>query len=339
MDPLSIVFIIIHIIGRDLVERLDAPSVETVANPPYGPLEGTFHAILKPKASSSHAMHTASFPDSRPTAGSSFYKGHGLGNDYLVVDEGSDWHLGADAVQRVCHRHRGVGSDGIVWVAQGGPPFHLRMFNPDGGEFERSGNGLRVLASHLHRRGRVGMDPFRVQVGGDEVEMQILEAHEGRYDIRVAMGVATAFPEERVVSDAWQAELVRVSVGNPHAVVWGDPMPWEAAPDHDALLRLGPGLAIHPLFPQGTNVQLAYPSGPQEIQVRVWERGVGHTHSSGTSACAVAVAAVSTGRVAAGEVEIVMEGGTLFVQVDADLDVHLRGPVEAVMEGRLAALP
>ena len=270
-----------------------------------------------------------------PRAGFAFYKGHGLGNDYLVVDEGDGWALTPEAVQRVCHRTRGAGGDGIVWVAAGGPPFHLRMFNPDGSEFERSGNGLRVTASHLHARRRVGLEPFVVHVGGDEVRMHVLEAEGGRFDVRVEMGPATALPEERLAAGELEAELVRVSVGNPHAVVWGDPMPWDPEPTHDDLLRLGPALAIHPAFPQGTNVQLARVLSPERVEALVWERGVGHTSASGTSACAVAVAAVSTGRIPAGEVEVVMEGGSLHVGVTRALEVTLRGPVEAVMEGTL----
>ena len=136
-----------------------------------------------------------------------------------------------------------------------------------------------------------------------------------------------------MVTDHWEVELVRVRVGNPHAVVWGDPMPWEGEPGLNDLLKIGPGLAIHPLFPEGTNVQLANVEAPGRIRALVWERGVGHTSASGTSACAVAVAAVSTGRTPPGEIEVVMEGGTLHVGVDTELNVTLRGPVEAVMTG------
>ncbi len=134
--------------------------------------------------------------------------------------------------------------------------------------------------------------------------------------------------------------LVPVSVGNPHAVVWGAPegWPWSALDDPAAvadLERVGPALTDHSAFAEGTNVQLARVASPTRIQALVWERGAGRTSASGTSACAVAVSAVVSGRVPAGEIEVAMEGGELRVAVTPELDVRLRGPVEAVMAGRL----
>jgi len=121
-----------------------------------------------------------------------------------------------------------------------------------------------------------------------------------------------------------------VSVGNPHAVVFSE------APSAEALQLLGPRIATHPAFAQGTNVQLAWPvAGERAVDALVWERGVGHTLASGTSACAVAVAAVHTGRLTPGEVEVRMEGGTLRVSVSKSLEVVLRGPVQEVSTGEL----
>ncbi|HSM05835.1 MAG TPA: diaminopimelate epimerase [Longimicrobiales bacterium] len=294
-----------------------------------------------------------------PRAGLDVYKAHGLGNDYLVVERGDAWDLDGDAVRRVCHRTLGAGSDGIIWVDPDTTPFALRMFNPDGSEFERSGNGLRILASHLHRTGRVGGEPFRVTVGGAEVEMQVLDVRDDGYDIVADMGAARVGPdavaldpsavevgaraaEARFGLDGAVVTLVPVSVGNPHAVVWGDPDAWSwAAIDAAAavadLERLGPALTAHPAFAEGTNVQLARVASPSRLEALVWERGAGRTSASGTSACAVAVAAVTTGRIPAGEIEVVMEGGRLRVRVTPELGVRLRGPVEAVMSGRLTS--
>lgn len=303
-------------------------------------------------------------PAYRLPAALELYKAHGLGNDYLVADEGGAWSLTPETVRRVCHRHRGPGADGIVWVGSGEAPFRLRMFNPDGSEFERSGNGLRVAASHLYRAGRVGNEPFAVRIGGDTVRMQVHAADRaaGRYDISVSMGRARVGPRH-VGLDASAAEpggagepgepwirlspaaglevrLIPVSVGNPHAVVWGDPEPFPSLdPAHggrDLLARIGPGLSTHPAFAHGVNVQLARTVAPQRIEALVWERGVGHTASSGTSACAVAVAAVSTGAASPGPIQVVMEGGVMEVGVEADLAVTLRAPVEEAWTGRPA---
>lgn len=287
----------------------------------------------------------------RPVAGRGFYKGHGLGNDYLVMEEGTAWRVATTAVPRVCHRQEGVGADGIVVLLRGaGPPFRLRMFNPDGGEFERSGNGLRIVASYLFRTGRVDSEPFDVEVGGDRIRMQVHGADgRGEFDVSVEMGRAARGPgavdaPPEVVPGEGRLELEGVapllgelvSVGNPHCVVFGEAHPWRTLERGD-LDRLGPALAGHPAFARGINVQLARILAVDRIEFRVWERGVGHTTASGTSACAVAVAAVASGRLPPGEKTLVMEGGTLRVRVDDDLGVLLRGPVRAVCDGELDA--
>ncbi len=312
-----------------------------------------------PSVPSSPSQARAFSPE-RPTARADFFKAHGLGNDYLVVEAGSEWIISPRATQRVCHRTLGAGSDGVIWVDPDTSPFVSRMFNPDGSEFERSGNGLRILGAHLHRSGRVAGEGFHVSVGGETVGMQVRSAEAGLYDIAVEMGRARLGPEavalepERFLRDTVAGQgvqgtietrlgtltLVPVSVGNPHAVVWGDPAPWswsdwtgpEACAD---LERYGSLVTSDPGFDGGTNVQLARVDSPNRLQALVWERGVGRTSASGTSACAVAVAAVASGRVPAGELEVVMEGGALHVRVGPGLEVRLRGPVEEVLEGRL----
>ncbi len=281
----------------------------------------------------------------RPSAGLRFYKAHGLGNDYLVFEEGDSWQTDSASVARVCDRWRGPGSDGIVVLlgdASGGL-FRLRMFNPDGSEFERSGNGLRILASYLARTDRVGSEPFQVEVGGDRIEMRVHGRSGPLYDVSVEMGRAGVGPEAVAMeTSALDAEgrlagpdgepltLVPVSVGNPHLVVWVDD------PKTEDLNRLGPFLTAHPALAHGANVQLAAPDGAHACRALIWERGVGPTSASGTSSCAVAVAAVHRGLVEPGPIEIRMEGGTLDVTVAADLDVVLRGPVEEVCEGTLS---
>lgn len=287
----------------------------------------------------------------RPAGGRAFYKGHGLGNDYIVVEEGTSWRATPTAVQRICHRWEGPGSDGIVVLLRGErEPFRLRMFNPDGSEFERSGNGLRILASYLFRTGRVSSEPFEVEVGGDRIEMQVHGADgRGEYDVSVQMGRASVGAEAvagrtDIVAEGGRLQLdglgtllgELVSVGNPHCIVFGEAEPWRHL-GRDALDRLGPLLTNHDAFAHGVNVQIARILSTDRIEFLVWERGVGHTTASGTSACAVAVAAVSSGRLPPGDKTLVMEGGTLDVRVSAELDVVLRGPVTAVCDGELDA--
>jgi diaminopimelate epimerase len=291
----------------------------------------------------------------RPRLGSRFYKAHGLGNDYLVFEEGSGWDASDANVARVCDRFRGPGGDGIVALLGGARTdptepgrieVRLRMFNPDGGEFERSGNGLRVLGSYLARRDP-SLRAARISVGGDQVEMTFHGRRGPVHDISVAMGRArtgagavgldpAALRSDGTMEgpDGDPLAIVPVSVGNPHLVVLceGEDEP----PTEQRLARIGPWLVAHPALRHGANVQLAAVSGGGRCRALIWERGVGRTSASGTSSCAVAVAMVSTGRLAPGAVAVEMPGGTLRVDVDASLDVRLRGPVEEVFDGELS---
>ncbi len=277
----------------------------------------------------------------RPRVALEWYRAHGLGNDYLVARGGSaldpsepSWDAGVAQVERVCHRNLGVGADGIMVVAGRTEPFDLRAFNPDGSEFERSGNGLRIVASWLHGAGWVGSDPFRVRIAGDLVSMRV-HGHDpasSTWDVSVEMGRAAVGAEavdldrDRLPGDLAALDAIPVSVGNPHVVVW------DADADID---RVGPALAGSEAFGEGTNVQVARVVGPGAIEIDIWERGVGRTTASGSSSCAAAVAAVHTGRLPPGDVDVRMAGGRLRVSVGADLDVLLRGPVQAIAKGRL----
>jgi diaminopimelate epimerase len=284
-----------------------------------------------------------------------FFKAHGHGNDYLVFEEGGFLTLTDRAVQLICHPHRGVGADGIVALlsargdglkGEGPGAFRLRMFNPDGSEFERSGNGLRVLGAFLFRTGRVRMTrPFLVEVGGDRVQMEVLErVPGGGLDVAVEMGGAR-FGMEAVGGSGREGgssfhlslpggETVQVhpvSVGNPHCVVFREDL------REEDLLKLGPALTSHEAFPAGANVQLARVSGKREVEILIWERGVGRTASSGTSACAVASACVESGALEPGPIRVIMEGGTFRVGVSSRMEVRLEGPVFPVLTGELTS--
>lgn len=285
-----------------------------------------------------------------------FFKAHGHGNDYLVFQEGESFSLTEEVVRLLCHPHRGIGADGIVvllrprsqtekGIGPSGPePFRLRMFNPDGGEFERSGNGLRVLGAYLFHSGRVGVGrPFAVEVGGDRVELEVLDpGAEGVMNLAVEMGRArfglAAVGGDRgstepivtlSLSEGRQVQVRPVSMGNPHCVVLMEDL------RHEALLELGPALTSHPAFPAGTNVQLARVTGEGEVEILIWERGVGRTASSGTSACAVAAACVEAGHLAAGPIRVGMEGGSFAVSVSPEMSVRLEGPIRTILTGHL----
>ena len=282
-----------------------------------------------------------------------FFKAHCHGNDYLVFEEGYGPVLTPVLVRRICDRGRGPGADGIVVVEAGGPgaETRLRMFNPDGGEFERSGNGLRIAGVHLRRRGAVPVGWFPVSVGGERVRLRVSGPdRNGSWDALAEMGraefpagppfvapgrpgrdgvVALDLPRPKGGGSA-RIELLPVSVGNPHAVAFR-PAWTRAQAEH-----YGPLISVNAVFPRGTNVQFAQVPGGREVSIRIWERGVGRTTASGTSACAAVAAAVKKGLVPPGPATVRMEGGAMEVVVADDWSVRLRGPVEEVCCGDLA---
>lgn len=268
-----------------------------------------------------------------------FSKGHALGNDYIVVDTADLPELPAtELIRLLCDRHRGVGSDGVLYGGADGGGFRLRIFNPDGSEAEKSGNGLRIFGAYLHSQGLVREAPFTVRLPGESVEMQVLgPAAAGALQIRVAIGRASFRPEDMGFHGAVRLEVggeaVRVqpvSLGNPHCVVWVDEL------DREDFLRIAPQLVTHPSFEEGTNVQFACVTGPQSLEALIFERGVGETLASGSSASAVAAAAVQSGRAEPGRLTVRMPGGALEVDVNSEHDLRLTGPAQIVFAGRLA---
>jgi len=271
-------------------------------------------------------------------------KSHGLGNDYLVFDGGNvTFDLDGETVARLCDRHYGVGSDGMLLrVASSRADFGLRIFNPDGSEAEKSGNGLRIFADYLYHFGFTEKKVFRVEVGGGIVECRINTDDENNVlDIEISMGRATFVPGEiPVLCDKDEAIDVplelpgnslmfsAVSVGNPHAVFLVDRLaPSEAR-------KFGPSVENHPIFPNRTNVQFARVLDRENVQIEIWERGAGYTLASGSSSCAVAAVLYRKGLVG-DRVKVHMPGGVLEVSVTGDFALTLKGPVTRVACGVL----
>jgi len=274
-----------------------------------------------------------------------FAKGHALGNDYLVLDAADlPWPLTPAFVRAFCDRHRGVGSDGVLLAELDRRPIRLRIFNPDGSEAEKSGNGLRILAAYLFGRGLVAGEPFAVALPRDEVTMQVEAAgSDGTVQVAVAIGRpsfrgadAGFLPEPGEVDGHELAlaggETVRVhpvSLGNPHCVVFVDAL------RRDEFLRRAPQLAAHPAFAAGTNVQFARIAGPDRLEVWVYERGAGETLASGSSACAAAAAAWRLGLARARPLSVLMPGGRLEVDQADEGGLLLRGPAQILFHGRV----
>jgi diaminopimelate epimerase len=231
-----------------------------------------------------------------------FSRWRAAGNEYLLVDRAE---LGEPLTpDRV--RADVAGADGILEVvAAAGDEAEILIWNPDGSTAELSGNGTRIAAAWL--ADRAGSDAVRIRVGPRTVSARLLA--EGR--IEQELGEVLVHDRERIAG----LEVVPVSVGNPHAVVVGNP---------DDIQLIGPLLETHPRFPERTNVQVARVQGPGRVTARVWERGVGETLSSGTSA--VAVAAATHGD---GDVTVSFPGGDLAVSLSHGR-ARLTGTVERV---------
>lgn len=273
-----------------------------------------------------------------------FVKGHGLGNDYLVMNQDEiGFEFSPLAIRRICHRNWGVGSDGILLLVPSvQADFGLRIFNPDGSEAEKSGNGLRIFAKYLWERGGLQKSPMRIETKGGPVEA-VCHVVGGRVgEVTVEMGGATFRaplipmhgPDRDVVGVPLQVgerafAVTCVSVGNPHCVVFTDRL------DDDEVRAWGPRIETHPAFPNRINVQFARVVGRDRVAIRIWERGAGYTLASGSSSCAVAAAAVRNS-LTDGRVTVESPGGRLEIEVRPDYSIRLRGAVAEVCVGELA---
>jgi diaminopimelate epimerase len=270
-----------------------------------------------------------------------FAKAHGLGNDFLLVDEADAAQDVAAWAHRLCDRHLGVGADGVLLYGVAGSSARMRLINADGGEAEISANGLRCLASFLVGKGRVpaghvvhtGAGPRRVEVERLGVTRFRVATDLGPaiLDSR-AIPVALEPPAERVVdhpleTGAGRIDVTATSLGNPHCALFLD----REATDEE-IARLGPALETHPFFPRRTNVELVTVRAPDELRVRFWERGVGYTRASGTGSASAVVAAVVSGR-AGRKARVVCDGGTLEVEWPEGAHVRQVGEVELLFEG------
>jgi len=269
-----------------------------------------------------------------------FRKYHGLGNDYLVIDPNiHDVDLTPDKIGLICDRNFGIGADGILYgPIKSGENLSLRIFNPDGSEAEKSGNGLRIFAKYLFENKYVDKKNFSIETSGGIVEAHIQDDSVNL--IKINMGKmtfrSTKIPvrgrEREVVNEELQINGVKykvtcLSVGNPHCVIPLDEVTEQKAKE------LGPEVENHDMFPNRINMQLLKVIDQANIEIRIWERGAGYTLASGSSSCAAAGAAYKLGMVGR-KINVKMPGGKLLVEINENEDIYLTGAVEGVFEGR-----
>ena len=261
-----------------------------------------------------------------------YVKSHGLGNDYIVIDpDNVPFRVTPLSVRLICDRHLGVGSDGVLLVAEpSGGNFGVRIFNPDGSSAEKSGNGVRIFAKYLREHGYTAKDRFTIDTPGGQVSVELALQGDRVTEVTADMGTVTFDPLEFIDVDGRRLAVTSLSIGNPHCVVIVDDL---STVDPRAL---GPKIETHPAFPAKTNVQFAEVRSRSHIAAMIWERGAGYTLASGTSSCAVAAAAHRRGLVDR-DISVTMPGGALEVTVGEGYAMRLRGPVEEVMSGDFSA--
>jgi len=249
-----------------------------------------------------------------------FEKWHALGNSYLLVEQPEAGTLTPERVRRLCDVRTGIGSDGVLEVgSRDGARATVVIWNPDGSTAEMSGNGTRIAAAWLLREAEA--ERVEITTAGRVVRAEVTD--DGV--VRQTMGEVRVAENEELDLAGERLSVVPVDVGNPHAVVLRHDL------SRDDLLRLGPAIETHPRFPQRTNVQLARPEPRDVVTVLVWERGAGETAASGSSAVAVAAAAVARGW-SDSPVRVVMPGGSLIVTVTGG-SATLEGPAERICAG------
>ncbi|MDV2991667.1 MAG: Diaminopimelate epimerase [Chroococcidiopsis sp. SAG 2025] len=270
-----------------------------------------------------------------------FYKYHALGNDYIVIDRNAvNFKLSKNAIKLICDRNFGIGSDGILY----GPIFTeekiaLRIFNPDGSEAEKSGNGIRIFSKYLVDAQYIKTNKFYLTTLGGEVAVEILNPEATL--IKVDMGTVTfqsdlipvtGLPRQMVDTelhlDNLSLMVTCLSIGNPHCVI---PV---AQVSQKLATTLGTQIENHPIFPKRINVQFLQVLDRQNIQIEIWERGAGYTLASGSSSCAAASAAYKLGLVD-DKVKVHMPGGEIEVEIEGDR-VFMTGSVSAVAKGEFA---
>ena len=258
-------------------------------------------------------------------------KAHAYGNDFLIVAANDVAAIDdlADLARRACDRHRGVGADGLMLVADTPGGARMRLFNADGSRSELSGNGARCVGAWLaSARGLGEGDRVTIETEAGPKVLTVLERVHGRAEFRAAMGPPEQIRQVEIEVDGQPVAAVVLRVGNPQCVVLG---PATA----DRLATLAAKLAVHPVFPAGSNVELAHVDAPDRVRILIWERGVGPTEASGTGACASAVAAIAYGG-AARDVQVVSPGGAQRVEW-TDAGLFLTGWAEVLFDGRWTA--
>ncbi|MDB6060213.1 MAG: diaminopimelate epimerase [Verrucomicrobiaceae bacterium] len=268
-----------------------------------------------------------------------FSKYQALGNSYLVLPvDRLGMPPSESEISRLCDRYFGVGSDGVLLgpLPSAVATYKLRIFNPDGSEAEKSGNGLRIFCRYLWDQGLVGDQLFSIETLGGVVAAQVLDSG---LRVQIEMGnvsfLSTDIPitgtlreviNETIAVDGAEFQFCGATVGNPHCVI---PV---AQASEEMARRYGPLLECHSLFPNRTNVQFLQIIDRNNIRIEIWERGAGYTYASGSSSCAAAAVAYRLG-LCDQHIAVHMRGGIIHIALDKLFNAAMTGPVIKVCDG------
>ena len=271
-----------------------------------------------------------------------YAKYHALGNDYITINPANlKEKLTPNTIRLICHRNYGIGSDGILL----GPlpsqtcDFGLRIFNPDGSEAEKSGNGLRIFARSLIDKSLSNKRSFTIETPGGAVSCEVSQDSKS---VKVEMGkvsfdsqiipVEGALREvinEIIEIDGQKLKFCAATIGNPHCVILSE------NPSRQETLRYGAEIETDSRFPNRTNVQFMKVLDRANIQIEIWERGAGYTLASGSSSTAAAAVAYKLG-LCDSNITVHMPGGEIDIQLNDDFSARMTGPVTKICEGIIA---
>ena len=259
-----------------------------------------------------------------------FTKMHGLGNDYIYVYGEAPENVSELSV-KLSNRHFGIGSDGMIFISPSSvADFKMRIFNADGSEAMMCGNGIRCVGKYIYDKGYTDKTHLKIETlsGIKQLELQLASSKVKK--VTVNMGTAIAFDERTLDIDGDAITLIPVSVGNPHAVIFINDI------GNAPLTTIGPKIERHKAFSNGVNVEFVQVISPNELRMRVWERGSGVTMACGTGACASAMAAISKCYCNYDStIKVHLDGGTLSIQIANDNTVTMTGAAEIVFEGEI----
>jgi diaminopimelate epimerase len=271
-----------------------------------------------------------------------YTKYHALGNDYIVIHPANQkYEISQDMVRLICHRNYGVGSDGILFgpLISKSCDFGLKIFNPDGSEAEKSGNGLRIFARSLIDNSFTDKPTFTIETPGGPV---VCSVSKDRRVVKVKMGkvgfdstiIPVKGPPREVINEVIEIDgnnlkFCAATVGNPHCVVISE------KPSPETARHYGPKIEVDALFPNRTNVQFMRVIDRSNIQIEIWERGAGYTLASGSSSTAAAAVARRLG-LCGSDITVHMPGGQIKIQIDDDFEATMTGPVTKVCDGDIS---